>query len=153
MFHRYIASVTYECCNGCTRMLQTSVPNVSSVFLIRMLQVCLFRYYIYFIYMLQVFYLNVVYKCFFRCFCKRFRCMFQCFGRQEKVKVRGSKLCFRKILPRMSDSRSVYAVRTKRIGAELFSPVGPELKANSSQPSGLFGFGFTNNLIHNSVSS
>jgi len=47
----------------------------------------------------------------------------------------------------------VYAVRTKRIGAELFSPVGPELKANSSQPSGLFGFGFTNNLIHNSVSS
>ena len=49
-------------CNGCTRMLQTSVPNVSSVFR-RMLQVCLFGCCICFTHMLQVFYLNVEYVC------------------------------------------------------------------------------------------
>jgi hypothetical protein len=42
MFHRYVASVSYGCCksrsgcciccNGCIRMLQASLPNVSSVF-------------------------------------------------------------------------------------------------------------------------
>jgi hypothetical protein len=35
MFHMYVASVSYEyciCCNGCTRMLQASVHNVSSIF-------------------------------------------------------------------------------------------------------------------------
>jgi hypothetical protein len=43
MLQRYVISVSYGCCksgsgcclccNGCTRILQTSVPNVSSVFL------------------------------------------------------------------------------------------------------------------------
>jgi hypothetical protein len=50
------------CCNGCTRMLQTSVSNVSFV-LRHMLQVCLSRCFIYFTHMLQVFYLDVAYVC------------------------------------------------------------------------------------------
>jgi hypothetical protein len=48
MFQRYVASVSYgccksrsECCNGCTRMLQAPVLNISFVFFGRKLQVCL----------------------------------------------------------------------------------------------------------------
>jgi hypothetical protein len=36
----YVAMVIRICCNGCTRMLQRSVSNVSSVFLYVLLQVC-----------------------------------------------------------------------------------------------------------------
>jgi hypothetical protein len=42
MLQRYVSSVSYECCksrlgcciccNGCTCMFQTSIPNVSSIF-------------------------------------------------------------------------------------------------------------------------
>ena len=62
MFQRYVASVSYGCCksgsgcciwcNGCTRVLQASVPNVSSIFFKRMLQVFLFRCSICFTHML-----------------------------------------------------------------------------------------------------
>ena len=44
-------------------MLQAFVPNVSSVFFRRMLQVCLSGCCICFTHMLQVFYLNVAYVC------------------------------------------------------------------------------------------
>jgi hypothetical protein len=53
MFHMNVAYVE-ACCN-------ISVPNVSSVFFRRMLQVCLFRCCLCFIHILQVFYLDVVY--------------------------------------------------------------------------------------------
>jgi hypothetical protein len=51
------------CCNGCTLMLQKSVTNVSSVFLGRMLEVCLSECCIFFTHMLQVLYLDVAYVC------------------------------------------------------------------------------------------
>jgi hypothetical protein len=51
MFHRYVVIVSCECCksrsgcciccNGCTLMLQAFIPNVSSVFSGRVLQLCL----------------------------------------------------------------------------------------------------------------
>jgi hypothetical protein len=68
------------CCNGCTRMLQTSVSNVSFVFQTYVAE-CLSGCCICFTHMLQVFYLDVAcvfngFKCFFRCFCKCFRRMF-----------------------------------------------------------------------------
>jgi hypothetical protein len=70
LFHRYVVSVLCGCCksrsrcciccNGCTHILQASVLNASSGFFPRrMLQVCLFGCYIYFVHMLQVFYLDV----------------------------------------------------------------------------------------------
>jgi len=72
MFLRYVAIVLcgccknisgcFICCSGCTRMLQASVPNVSSVFQ-TMLQVSLSGCYICFTHMLQVFYMNVAYVC------------------------------------------------------------------------------------------
>jgi len=79
MFQRYVTSVSYgcyksrsrccTCCNGCTRMLQALVLNVSSVFS----DVCCKFIYLdvayVFTHMIQVFYLKVVYvyngfKCF-----------------------------------------------------------------------------------------
>jgi hypothetical protein len=62
------------CCNGCTRMLQASVPNVSFVFSRRMLQACLFGCCIYFTHMLQIFYLDVVYV--YNSFQVFFMCLF-----------------------------------------------------------------------------
>ena len=94
MFQRYVAIVSDECCksrsecciccNGCTRILQKFVPNVSSVFLDVLLQVCFFGCCICFTHILQVFYLDIAYVCngfqvFFMCFCKCFRGMFQVF--------------------------------------------------------------------------
>ena len=55
----YIAMVVHVCCNGCTRMLQRSVTNLSSVFSGRMLQVCLSGCCICFRHTLHVFYLDV----------------------------------------------------------------------------------------------
>jgi hypothetical protein len=49
--------------NGCIRMMQRSVPNVSSVFSDVLLQVCLSRCCICFMHMLQVFYRDNVYVC------------------------------------------------------------------------------------------
>jgi hypothetical protein len=49
------------CYNGCTRMLQRSITNVSSVFSGRMLQMCLSGYCICFTHTLHVFYLDVAY--------------------------------------------------------------------------------------------
>jgi hypothetical protein len=73
LFQMYVSSVLYECCkstsgcciycNGCIRMLQVSVPSVSSLFFRRMLQVCLSGCSIYFTHMLQVFYLDVTFVC------------------------------------------------------------------------------------------
>jgi hypothetical protein len=71
MFHRYVASVSYGCCksrsgcciycNGCTRMLQAPILNVSSIFF----DVCCKCVYLdvayVFTYMMQVFYLNIAY--------------------------------------------------------------------------------------------
>jgi hypothetical protein len=72
VFHMDVAKVDGGCCiccNRCTHMLQTSVPNVSSVFFTRMLQVCLSGCCICFTYMLQVFYLDVAHVCNgFKCF-------------------------------------------------------------------------------------
>jgi hypothetical protein len=51
------------CCNGCTRMLQTSVPNVSPIFFTCILQLCLPGRCICFTHMLQMFYLDVAYVC------------------------------------------------------------------------------------------
>jgi hypothetical protein len=42
----------YICCNGYTHILQMSVPNVSSMFLDVLLQVCLSGYYIRFTHIL-----------------------------------------------------------------------------------------------------
>jgi hypothetical protein len=98
MFSRYVASVSYGCCksrsrcyiccNGYTRMLQASVSNVSSVF--QTYVACVF------IWMLQVFYLDVVYVSYICCkyfiwmlhifvngfqvFCKCFGCICKCFS-------------------------------------------------------------------------
>jgi hypothetical protein len=58
-------------------MLQRSVTNVSSVFLGRMLQVCLPEFCICFTHMLQVFYLDVPYIC--NDFSSFFRSFFQVF--------------------------------------------------------------------------
>jgi hypothetical protein len=66
MFCRYVSCrccksrlECYICCNGYIRMLQVSVPNVSSIFFIRMLQVYLSGCCIYFTHKLEVFYLDV----------------------------------------------------------------------------------------------
>jgi hypothetical protein len=94
MFQTYVVSVSYGCCksrsgcciccNGCTRMLQAPILNVSSVF---------FPTYVasVFIWMLHMF-SHIRCKCFiwmlhmftmtssvFRCFCKYFRHIFQMF--------------------------------------------------------------------------
>jgi hypothetical protein len=56
-----VASASDGCCigcNGCTRMLQRSVTNISSVFFRRMLQVCLFGCCICFTHIFRVFYLD-----------------------------------------------------------------------------------------------
>ena len=81
MFYLDVASVSCECCknrsvccNGCIRMLQAFVPNVSTVFP----DVCC----IYFTHMLQVFYLDVVYmvlKCFSGVFASVSDACFKCF--------------------------------------------------------------------------
>jgi hypothetical protein len=73
MFQRYVASISDGCCknrsgcciycNSCTRMLQRSVTNVSSVFSGRMVQVCLSGCCICFTHRLHVFYLDVAYVC------------------------------------------------------------------------------------------
>jgi hypothetical protein len=92
-FQRYVASVSYgccksrskccTCCNGCTRMLQAPVLNVSSVFL-RMLQACISGCCIYF----HTYDASVLSGCcvclqwfqvFLRCFCKCLRHMFHLF--------------------------------------------------------------------------
>jgi hypothetical protein len=65
MLHAYVSSVSEVCCiccNSCTCMWQTSVPNVSSVFR-RMLQVCLSKCCICFTHRLEVFYVDVAYVC------------------------------------------------------------------------------------------
>jgi hypothetical protein len=72
MFHMDVAKSRSRCCiccNGCTRTLPTSIPNVSSIFSDVLLQECLSRCCICFAHMLQVFYVNVAYvwngfKCF-----------------------------------------------------------------------------------------
>ena len=95
MFHLDVASVScgccksrsrcYICCNGCTRMLQASVSNVSSIFL----HVCCKYGYVdvayVFTHMLRVFYLMLrmfamVFKCFsyvFASVSSAFRRMFE----------------------------------------------------------------------------
>jgi hypothetical protein len=55
MFHTDVAKVDRDVAMVCTRMLQASVPNISSVFR-HMLQVCLSGCYICFSHILQVFY-------------------------------------------------------------------------------------------------
>jgi hypothetical protein len=73
----HVAIVVYICCK---RLFQ-----LFHMFFICMLQVCLFRCYICFTHMLQVFYLDVAYvlqwffQVFSRIFCKYFRHMFQVF--------------------------------------------------------------------------
>jgi hypothetical protein len=66
----YVARVVHVCC-------KLSVPNVSSVFSRRMLQVCLFRCCICFTPMLQVFYRDVAYV--LQYFFKYFRYIFRVF--------------------------------------------------------------------------
>jgi hypothetical protein len=92
MFQQSVASASYECCksisgcstccNGCARMLQAPILNVSSVFLRRILQVCLSKCCICF----YTYDVSVSSGCciclqrfqvFFRCFCKCFRHRFQ----------------------------------------------------------------------------
>jgi hypothetical protein len=102
MFHKYVASVSYECCksrsgccenrsrccicyNGCTRILKASVPNVSYVF--SDVSYCNYVYLdvVYvshicckcFIWMLRMF--AIVFKCFSYIFCKYLRRMFRMF--------------------------------------------------------------------------
>ena len=84
-----------ECCicsDGCTRMLQRYVPNVSSVFLGILLQVCLFGCCICFTHMLQVFYLNVVY------ILQLFQMFFQVFLQVFQVYVLSVSSVFRRML-------------------------------------------------------
>ena len=62
----YVVSVLYQCCiccNGCTRMLQRSVTNVSSVFSDECCKCVLFGCCICFTHILHVFYLDVAYIC------------------------------------------------------------------------------------------
>jgi hypothetical protein len=87
IFQRYIASVSYECCkyrwgyciccNCCTRMLQESIFNVSSIFR-RMLQVFLYGCCIYFARMVFIWMLRMFASVFW-CLCKHFRHMFWVF--------------------------------------------------------------------------
>jgi hypothetical protein len=79
MFQRYVVNVSYGCCksrsecctycNGCTRMLQARILNVSSVFFYVCCK-CVYLDVTYaFTYMMQVFYLNVAYVYIvFKCF-------------------------------------------------------------------------------------
>jgi hypothetical protein len=61
------------CCNGCTYMLQGSIPNVLYIFFRRMLQACLFGCCIYFHTYVESVLSGVVYVCNgFKCFCKYF---------------------------------------------------------------------------------
>jgi hypothetical protein len=81
MFQRYVTSISCGCCKsrsgccicctGCSRMLQASVPNVSSVFSRRMLQVCLF-------WMLHMFHIYVASVLSRYCLC--FTMVFKCFS-------------------------------------------------------------------------
>jgi hypothetical protein len=61
LFHADVAKVDSICCNSCTCTLQAFIPNVSCVFSVRMLQLCLSGCCICFTHMLHVFYLDVVY--------------------------------------------------------------------------------------------
>jgi hypothetical protein len=91
MFQRYVAIVSdeccksiSECCNGYTHMLQKSVPNVLSVFLDVLLQVCLSERCIRFTHMLQVFIwilrmFAMVFKCFLCVFASVSETCLKCF--------------------------------------------------------------------------
>jgi hypothetical protein len=85
IFHRYVASVSYECyksrsgcficSNGCTRMFKLPFFNVSSAFSDACCKCGYLDVAYVFTHMLQVFYLDVAYVCndfqmFFMCFCK-----------------------------------------------------------------------------------
>jgi hypothetical protein len=74
----YVAMVVHVC------------ANVSSMFSDLLLQVCLYGYYIRFIHMMQVFYLDIEYVCnsyqvAFVYFCKCFRSIFQVFHLSSRM--------------------------------------------------------------------
>jgi hypothetical protein len=110
MFHRYVASISSGCCpsrsgcciycNGCTRMLQASVLNVSSVFL----DVCCKCVYLYiayvshtcckcFIWMLRIFYNG--FKCFSGVFASVLDAYFKCFICLHTYVVSVASGCFK----------------------------------------------------------
>jgi hypothetical protein len=110
MFRRYVVIVSYECCksrskcciccNGCTHMLQRSVPNVSSVFLDVLLQVYLSGCCIRFTHMSQVFYLDIAYVCnslqvFLYVFASVLEVCFRCFICLQTYVARVASECFK----------------------------------------------------------
>jgi len=74
------------CCNGCARMLQKSVSNVSSVFQTYVTSVYIWMLHMFYTYVASV-YLDVAYvfQWLFKCFCKCFKRMFQVFHLSSHV--------------------------------------------------------------------